>query len=170
MRSSRPDFAKVVSQFEGWRRRRQERRIPEELLDAAVGLLAEHPATAICRGLRLNSSRFKQAREAREGSSKCRRAGGAGRRDRRTKTLRASLTRKRLGSDGGGFVELAPVSWDGGLVRPKATSLPGAATGWQLSLENAAGTVTIILRAPDSGLIDAVRRQLLSALGDGPGA
>jgi hypothetical protein len=159
MRSGRPDLAKVIAQFGEWRASRVERGIPEELLDAAVGLLGEHSASAICRGLRLNSSRFKRAREAREAKRKRRPAGGA-RRGRRSKAPRSSST---LSAGGGGFVELAPASWDGGWVRPRVT---GVATGWQLSLENGSGTVTITMRAPDAGLVAAVRRQLLTALSD----
>jgi hypothetical protein len=88
------------------------------------------------------------------------------------KALKAPLVRKRLSPGGGGFVELAPVGSGCGdaVVGPRVLGIPGVPTGWRLSLENAAGTVTIIMRAPEPGLVEAVRGQLLSALGDGSGA
>lgn len=56
----------VAEQFEAWRRTRSSVRcvIPDELLRAAVGLADEYSATTICAKVRLNPSRFREAREA----------------------------------------------------------------------------------------------------------
>jgi hypothetical protein len=66
MRSRRAGLRRVARQFGVWRRRREGRRIPTELWDAAVGLLAEHSSSEICRAPRLNATRFKEAQEARK--------------------------------------------------------------------------------------------------------
>jgi hypothetical protein len=56
----------VLGEFEKWRARRRGRSaIPEKLLCAAVDLVDRYSSTTICRRLRLNPGRFKEAREAR---------------------------------------------------------------------------------------------------------
>lgn len=64
--SRRTRLDRVAEQFEAWRRTRSRARcaIPDELLRAAVGLADEYSATAICAKVRLNPSRFREAREA----------------------------------------------------------------------------------------------------------
>ena len=154
MRSRGREFDGVVAKFEGWRAKRQGRAIPGDLWDAAIQLLDKHTATAICRALGLNPTRFKQMREAR-GVSVGRRA------------ARRRVAATVAPGEGSGFVELAPPKLGilGGLA-PRAEPVHGGA-GCRLTLESAAGTLHVVTAAPESALVEAVCRYVLSALGDG---
>jgi hypothetical protein len=157
MRSTRRDLDGVVAKFEGWRGRREGRAIPDDLWDAAIKLLGGYSASEICRALGLNPARFKQMREARGVSV-------SGRVARR----RAADTLARR--EGGGFVELAPPRLAlGGGMAPSAERTYGA-SGCRLTLESTAGTLSVVTAAPGSGLVEAVCRFVLGALGDGPRA
>ena len=153
MRSRGRDLDGVVAKFEGWRAKRQGRAIPDDLWDAAIRLLDGHTATAICRALVLNPTRFKQMREAR-GVSVGRRA-----------AWRRLATKVAPGQGGSGFVELAPPRVGLGGMPPAEAGHSG--TGCRLTLESAAGTLHVVSAAPGSALVEAVCRYVLGALGDG---
>ena len=56
-----PDLAAVREELDRWRAARSPRQpIPDELWARAVALLEHHSPTAICRELRLNSSRLRE--------------------------------------------------------------------------------------------------------------
>ncbi len=63
MRSRKAGLSEVEKQSESWRSKPHGRLIPEELWNAAVGLLDRYTPSAICRHLRLNSARFKKVRK-----------------------------------------------------------------------------------------------------------
>ena len=149
MRSTRRDLEDVVARFEGWRARRQGRAIPDELWGAAIRLLDRHTASAICGALGLNPTRFKQMREAREVSV------GA------TRRRAAAVARP----EGGGFVELTRPRL--ALLAGMAPSAAGTDGGCRLTLESAAGTLSVVTAVPGSALVEAVCRFVLGALGDG---
>lgn len=152
MRSTRRDLDGVVAKFKGWRAHREGRAIPEELWDAAIKLLDGYTASAICRELGLNAARFKQLREAHK-------VGVRGRVPRRRS---AGAVR-----EGSGFVELAPPRLGlGGGMGPSAQRTQGS-TGCRLTLESAAGTLSVVTAAPGPALVEAVCRFVLGALGDG---
>jgi hypothetical protein len=52
------------------------------------------------------------------------------------------------------------------MLGPRALVGAGVATGWRLSLESAGGSITIVMPASDRGVVNAVRRFLLDALGN----
>lgn len=55
------DLAALRDELDRWRAARSPRqRIPDEFWDKAVALLEHHSPTAICRELRLNSSRLRE--------------------------------------------------------------------------------------------------------------
>ena len=61
IRGSSPTLESVAKQFEYWRANRQKRdRIPRHLWQAAVGLCRDHPATQVCRRLRLSFTDLKK--------------------------------------------------------------------------------------------------------------
>jgi hypothetical protein len=154
MRSTRRDLDGVVAKFEGWRARRQGRAMPDELWDAAIRLLDMYTASAICRALGLNPARFKQMREARGVS--------VGGRVARRRAADKAVARR----EGGGFVELSPPRLAlGGGMAPSAERMHGA-TGCRLTLESAAGTLSVVTAAAGSGLVEAVCRLVLGALED----
>lgn len=155
MRSRGRELDGVVAKFEGWRAKRQGRAVPDDLWDAAIRLLDGHTATAICRALGLNPTRFKQMREARGVS--------VGRPSARRRA--ATIVAPREGSSG--FVELTPprIGLLGGMA-PSAEPAHGG-TGCRLTLESAAGTLHVVTGAPGSALVEAVCRFVLGALGDG---
>lgn len=64
--SRRGQLEEVAKRFEAWRRTRSRGRgrIPGTLWRAAVALGGRYSASAICERLRLNPSRFREAREA----------------------------------------------------------------------------------------------------------
>ena len=62
MRSKKPELEEVVKQFKAWRSKPHARLIPEELWNAALGLLDRYSPSTICVHLRLNARRFKQVR------------------------------------------------------------------------------------------------------------
>jgi hypothetical protein len=150
MRSTRRELDGVVAKFEGWRSKRQGRAIPDELWDAAIRLLDRYTASGICRALGLNPARFKQMREARGGGTSRRRAATAVAR-----------------GEGRGFIELAPprLGLFGGMV-PSAELTHGA-SGCRLTLESAAGTLSVVTAAPGPALVEAVCQFVLGALGNG---
>jgi hypothetical protein len=155
MRSKQRDLDGVVAKFEGWRVRREGRAIPDDLWDAAITLLGRYTASAICRALGLNPARFKQVREARGVSV-------SGRVSRRRA---ANFPARR---EGGGFVEVAPPRLAlGGGMAPSAERTHGA-RGCRLTLESTAGTLSVVTAGPGPGLVEAVCRFVLGALGDGP--
>jgi hypothetical protein len=153
MSSTRGDLDGVVAKFEGWRAKRHSRAIPDELWAAAIRLLDGYTASAICRALGLNPARFKQMRETRGVSGARRRAA-------------AAVARP----EGGGFIELAPPRLAlGGGMAPRAERTHGA-SGCRLTLESTAGTLSLVTAAPGPGLVEAVCRFVLGALGDGSGS
>ena len=163
MSSRRPGLRRFEKQFGVWRRRREGRRIPIELWDAAVALLAEHSSSEICRALGLNATRFKEAREARrhagEGRRKdVRRSGPV----RTTRALRTS--RERAGRPLGAFVELPPLAeHPGGLWFGAASE---RAQGCRLTIEGPTGALTISLPGIEGEIAELVRRCIFSALGE----
>jgi signal recognition particle subunit SEC65 len=164
MRSRRPGLRRVEKQFRVWRRRREGRRIPSELWDAAVALLAEHSSSEICRALGLNATRFKEAREARRYSGEDRRKGvrrsGA---DRTPGALRTS--RERAGRPLGAFVELPHLAeHPSGLRFGAAPALRAQAC--RLTIEGPTGTLTISLPAIEGELAELVRRCIFTVLGE----
>jgi hypothetical protein len=164
MRSKSPGLRRVEKQFGVWRRRREGRRIPSELWEAAVALLAEHTSSEICRVLGLNATRFKEAREARTHAAQDRRAG-----IRRSGVVRATpalrTTSERAGRPLGAFVELLPVA-----ERPSGLGFGAAsglnAQGCRLTLESRTGVLTISLPAIEGELAELVRRCVFGALGE----
>jgi len=151
MRSTRRDLDGVVAKFEGWRAKRESRAIPDELWEAAIRLLDGYTASAICGALGLNPARFKQMREAHG--------------------LSGRVTRRRTADavarpEGSGFIELGlPRLGLGGGMAPSAERTHGA-RGCRLTLESTAGTLSVVTAGP--GLVEAVCRFVLGALGDGP--
>ena len=146
----------MVARFEGWRARREGRAIPDDLWDAAIRLLDGHTPTAICRALGLNATRFKQMREARGVIA-------SGRMRRRAAALVAR-------PEGSGFIELAPPRLVRGVGMAPRVERTHGASGCRLTLESAAGTLSVETAAPGQELIEAVCRFVLGALGDGSGS
>lgn len=164
MRSRRLGLRRVEKQFGVWRRRREGRRIPTALWEAAVALLAEHSSSEICRALGLNATRFKEAREARrhagEGCRKDVRRSGA------VRTRRAIRTsRERAGRPLGAFVELPPLAERPSGLRFGAASEPRA-QACRLTIEGPSGALTISLPAVEGELAELVRRCVFTALGE----
>lgn len=176
MRSKKPDFDGVLAEFEMWRAKPRGRLIPDELWKAAVGLLDRYSSSAICRHLGLNPGRFKQIRGAGGVAAGERRArgrhGAGGRAERawragpRLKTVRQ---RASLAASGDAFVELGSLSvaGGGGMLPPTVAGMPRGTAGVRLTLESAAGTLSVVTATPDPGLADAVCRVVLRVLGDG---
>jgi len=154
MRSTRRELDAVVAKFERWRRKRQGRAIPGELWDAAIRLLDGHTASTVCRALRLNHRRFRQMREARGAHP----GGGVARR------RAASAV---VPPESGGFLELAPPGLGllGGM-RPRVEPAHGG-VGCRLTVESAAGTLSVVAAAPGPALVEAVCRFVRGVLGDG---
>jgi hypothetical protein len=176
MRSKKPDLGRVVAEFEGWRAKPHGRLIPEKLWRGALELLDGYSSSTICRHLRLNPARFKQIREAQGVSRDERRArrrrgrgGVLGRALGAGLRLRTAPHQVRLAPSGNAFVELRPLSVGvgGGIVAPAVGEKPRATAGCRLILESAAGTLTVVTARPDPGLVEAVCRFVLGALGDG---
>lgn len=176
MRSKKPDLESVLAEFEGWRAKPRGRLIPPKLWRAAVALLDRYSSSTICRHLRLNPARFKQIRKARgvaPGGRRPRRRRGregtVGRSSRRRLSLRAAPHQVTSAASGNAFVELRPLSVGvgDGIVPPTVGEMPRGAARCRLTLESAAGTFTVVTATPDHGLVDAVCRFVLGALGDG---
>jgi hypothetical protein len=157
MRSTKGvDLDGVVAKFEGWRKDRRLRAIPDELWDLAVGLLDEHSATDICRALGLNHSRFNEARAERV--------------VRRRRRVAARRPRSGISRKAAEFVELMPVRLGpgGGGTLGMGVPAPG---GWRLTLESGTGTLSLATRGsgPAAGcdLVGALCRFVLgSVMGD----
>jgi hypothetical protein len=165
MRASRAELSRVERQFRVWRKKREGRRIPRELWDAAVGLLAEHSSSEVCRVLGLNPARFKVTREARRGADDGRRRrGGTGRATARPAPGRWT-SRGGSGLPSGAFVELPPVAASSGGMELGATLRQGAQL-CRLSIEGPMGALTITLPAIERDLADVVRRCVAAALGE----
>ena len=65
MHTANDDLARARHAFELWRAKRQRRtRIPPELWDKAVALLADHPITRVARALRLDPAELRKRRLA----------------------------------------------------------------------------------------------------------
>ena len=65
MHTPHDDLARARQAFELWRAKRQSRsRIPPELWDKAVSLLAHHPITHVARALRLDPAELRKRRHA----------------------------------------------------------------------------------------------------------
>jgi len=165
MRSRTADLRRVVSQFRVWRVRRQGFRIPPELWDAAVVLLAEHSSSEICRVLRLNPSALKKAREARWGGR------GAERHGSRTVGRTRRVSPPRPASARSGFVELpalASTSLEGAELRRVVALAPAGTQRCRLSIESPLGALTISLPLIEPDLVALVRRQVAAVLGEDP--
>jgi hypothetical protein len=176
MRSTRPDLERVLAEFDAWRAKPRGRLIPDRLWKAAVGLLDGYSSSLICRQLRLNPTRFKQAREARGVVARPSRP--AGRRRRRTVAAGwVPRTGRRAGAPdrvmtltrGRAFAELPPlaVAGTGGIMPATVSDAPRRAAACRLIVETAAGTLTVVTAMPHQGLVDAVCRVVLGALADG---
>jgi len=164
MRLKRPDIERVVSEFEGWRARREGRAIPADLWNAAVGLLDRYSAATICRRLRLNQSRFKEEREARGRAFVGRRHGRGG---ARRGVQEAQLARRlATAAAAGPFVELPALGValsSGPPPRQRAEGSWGP-TGCRLTIESGRGTVTLVTAMHEAALADAVCRFVLGGL------
>ena len=164
MRSKGDGLGEVERQFLAWRRRRQGRRIPAELWDAAVALVAEHSSSEICRVLRLNQARFKEAREARI---------GVGQRNGRRRVVRPEAERRAANGQPGlplsAFVEMPAVTASAGAMQLGAVSRL-AAHGCRLSVETPQGVLSVELPAIDHDLVALVRRCVMAAVGEGSAA
>ena len=167
MRSRRAGLRRVERQFRVWRRRREGRRIPSDLWDAAVALLAEHEASEICRVLGLNPTRFKVAREARTGATLGGHRWRGSARAARPKPGRSS--RERGGRRPGAFVELPPVTAISGRLQFGAVSEPGT-QACRVIVESPTGTLTVTIPAIGPELAQLVRRCVAAALGESPAA
>lgn len=55
-----PTFSEVQSKFAAWRKNKQNKRIPEELWDAAITLSPEYSVHKISRGLSLSHAELKK--------------------------------------------------------------------------------------------------------------
>lgn len=163
MRSKRVDLDEVAGEFETWRASREERRIPESLWSAAVGLLDRHAPSAICRRLRLSPQRFKEVCAAREGGTRAaaaaegvRRAVAGGSRPGRETAM---AVRPRALPSVRGFLEMAPM-----MLAPTDPA-PGS-PGCRVVLETAGGTVTVVAAAaPAAALLEAAIRMAVGLLG-----
>jgi hypothetical protein len=175
MRSTRPDLERVLAEFDAWRARPRGRLIPDRLWTAAVGLLDRYSASRICRQLRLNPTRFQQARDARGVVAPPRRpagrrgqaaaAGWGPRPGRRTGAPDRLMPRTR----GRVFAELPPlaVAGAGGIMPAPMSDAPRRAGTCRLIVESAAGTLTVVTAMPPQRVVDAVCRVVLGALADG---
>lgn len=176
MRSRKPGLESVLAEFGRWRAKPRGRLIPDKLWKAALGLLDRYSPSAICRHLGLNPARFKQMREARGVARGERRPKGrhgvgsrAGRASRRGPRLRTAPQRASLAASGNAFVELPSLSvaGGGGMLPPTVAGIPRGTAGVRLTLESAAGTLSVVTATRDHGLADAVCRFVLGVLGDG---
>jgi hypothetical protein len=161
MRSMKLDLDSVVAKFEGWRQTKSHREpIPAGLWKAAFALLDRYAVTEVCRRLRLNQTRFNQAREALAGAARHPRQHGRLGRPARASRLE-SIARQQAGRQpsGGAFVELPRLGMSG-VMAPAGHELPR----YRLVLESATGTVTVVTTAPSHGLVDAVCRFVLGSL------
>jgi hypothetical protein len=170
----------VLGEFEKWRARRRGRSaIPKELWRAAVDLVGRYSSTTICHRLRLNPGRFKGAREARGvapgegGVRRVRRRRRAGSRKRRSwsgRRFSVAPRRVALVPAAKEFVELPAPSVAGvaGVFPSPVVVMPRA--GIRLTLESAAGTVTVSVATADPALADAVCQFVRGALGRSVGA
>ncbi len=174
MRSTRPDLDRVLTEFDAWRAKPRGRLIPDRLWKAAVGLLDGYSSSLICRQLRLNPTRFKQARDARGVVARPSRP--AGRRRRTTAAGGVPRTRRRAGAPdrvlprirGRAFAELPPlaVAGAGGTMPAPMSDAPRRAAACRLIVESAAGTLTVVTAMPPQGLVNALCRVVLGALAD----
>ncbi len=78
----------------------------------------------------------------------------------------ASAPGVRSGARGGTFVEL-PALRAGSASGLGAFGLPHGSGALRLSFESADGAVTVVVPAPERELVEAVRRLIVAALGDG---
>jgi hypothetical protein len=164
MRSRRAGLRRVERQFAVWRRRRERRRIPTGLWDAAVGFLAEHSSSEICRALGLNATRFREAREA------LRHAGEGVRKDVQPRgALRATGAPRTSGERAdrplGAFVELQPLAGGPGELRFGPVS-GLRAQACRLTIEGPRGVLPISLPAVEGESAELVRRCIFRALGE----
>lgn len=176
MRSTRPDLDSVLAEFDAWRAKPRRRRIPDRLWTAALELLDRYASSTICRHLRLNPARFKQAREVHDVASGARRPrrqrrgvgieGWAARPGRR---LRAAPHQGTGAPRRNTFVELPLLTGacGSGPSAPPVGAVPCGTAGWRLILESGAGTLTMVTATPSPGLVDAVCRVVLGALRNG---
>lgn len=175
MRSTRPDLERVLAEFDAWRARPRGRLIPDRLWTAAVGLLDRYSVSRICRQLRLNPTRFKQARDARGLVANPSRP--VGRRGRGAAAGWGPRTGRRTGAPdrlmprtrGRVFAELPPLAGAGagGIMPAPMSAAPRRAAACRLIVESAAGTLTMVTATPSHGLVDAVCRAVLGALRNG---
>lgn len=162
----------VLGEFEKWRARRRGRSaIPKKLWHAAVDLVGRYSSTTICRRLRLNPGRFKEAREARgvaPGERGVRRRRGRSWRGRRFSVAPRRVALVRAPKT---FVELPAPSAAGGVgVFPPSLVMPRTRAGIRLTLESATGTLTVSTATADSVLAEAVCQFVRGALGRSSGA
>jgi hypothetical protein len=167
MRSGELDLEGVAAQFAAWRANKQGRLIPAALWRSAIRLLDRHSGTAICRRLRLCPARFKQAREGA--------IAGVGRlqprqeADRRRAPRPQRVATMAMVPAGGAFVELPAVGMTvGDVVGARGDEAPPVpAGGCRLVLESARGILSLVTRAPDGDLTEAVCRFVLGGMGSG---
>jgi hypothetical protein len=173
MRSGKLDLDDVVALFEGWRANKQGRLIPAGLWQAAIGLLDRYSPSAICRRLRLSPARFKEVRQAAvAGAADGSRGAGVPVRGGDRQAVRAPRPLPaRVAAVRGerAFVEFPALGVAiGEVAGPRGRGeVPPASAGCRLVLESATGTLTVLTRAPDDDLVDAVCRFVLGAVGRG---
>jgi hypothetical protein len=172
MRSKKLDLDGVAARFKAWRRTKTYRQpIPAELLGAAVRLLDLHSVTAICRRLRLNHQRFNQAREGLLGIPTVDRVASRRASRRPPSVMAAAAKVTSMAPGGGAFVELPPLQRSvGGLLPLVGPGIPREAARYELVLESASGTLTLVTTSPGRGLSEAVCRFVLGALDGSAGA
>jgi hypothetical protein len=171
MRSNRrTELDGVRARFAAWRRGGRRRAIPDHLWRAALTLLPRYGPSAICRRLGLNSSRFKEVREA-HGECVAERsrgprhqAGGGGPATRGSGGRRSSARRRRAVSRRPAFVEWPPLGLAAGsaLARPLPLDPVGVAGECRLVVDGPGGArLTVVLPRADLAVIEAVCRSVL---------
>lgn len=165
MRSGKLDLDDVVALFEGWRANKQGRLIPGGLWQAAIGLLDRYSPSAICRRLRLSPARFKEVRQTGMAAA----AGGPVKSGDRQAVRAPRPLPVPAAPATGAFVEFPALGVAiGEVAGPRGSSaVPPASAACRLVLESATGTLTVLTRAPDDDLVDAVCRFVLGAVGRG---
>ena len=176
MRSRKAELSEVEKQFESWRSKPHGRLIPEELWNAAVGLLDRYTPSAICRHLRLNSARFKKVRKTHGAVVSAKRLKGGQRRVSGVGSLSKKPGRSgteqvsAIAPSRTAFVELAHgMGLSGGMMTPPLNSVQGEGTMCRLTVESASRSLTVVTsnREGENELVESVCRFVVGALGNG---
>ncbi|MGH9320456.1 MAG: hypothetical protein ACRD21_13375 [Vicinamibacteria bacterium] len=171
MRRKKAGLEDVLGQFEAWRAKPHGRLIPDELWNAALGLLDRYRPSRICSHLRLNAGRFRQIREARgvvvgDTDAMGRGRSGAARRGRRRCSAAEQVFALAPSRDA--FVELPQfgVGFGGGIMAARPRDVERVPAGCRLTLESGTGTLTVVTANHEHSLVEAVCRFALGALTD----